>query len=297
MNHVLAPFRRFARRAALAGLAGIVLVALDASAQVGDLGRRARDAAARAQGNQPAGSAVTFDSVTLELTDARLEQVVKGLRAGKTVLDGRRGRPGWNTLAERRDAASNEATALEERHGAAFATFTERHTAVSQCRDVEFDNVRQMRQQETMQRAMADPNLAMRFVELSQAIQAAQARGDTAETNRLIREMEAAFGGATRADSVAVDQKCGRLPAPPPTMVRRDSLRALTDTLNEHLRRLEIEADTMAIHGSGLTGEQMGMARERITMYLAQEEGKHSGFTAIELKALAARRAELVALL
>ncbi len=300
MIHALVPSRRLLRRAALAGLAGIVCAATLAPAQVGDLRRRAREAAANAAGVEPAADgAVAFDSVTLELTAARVDGFIKGLRASKTVLDGGRGRPGWNAMAERRDAASNDAAAIQERHGAAFDAYNERYNTVGDCRSGEFANYKEMRHQEFTQRVMTDPDLAIRLTQISQAAQAAQASGDTAAMNRAAREMEAVMGGPTRADSAAVDTKCGRLPAPPPTMVRRDSLRALTDTLNEHLRRLEIEADTAALVASGMNDAQLFQARERITAFLGQDPKAghvYRGYTAVEVKALSARRDELVAL-
>lgn len=298
MNIVQVSRGRLARRAVLAGIASLACITVTVAAQVGNLGRRAREAAARAAGvEQPAGEQVTFDSVTLELTAARLDQVMKGLRAGKAVLDGGRGRPSWRAMAERRDAAANEAAEIEQQQETAFAAFTERQSAVSQCRESEFYDISQMRRQERMQQAMSDPNLAMRFAQMAQAVQEAQARGDTAEVARLAREMDVAFGGPTRADSQAVDRKCGPIPATPAAMLRRNALRALTDTLNDSLRAVEIRADSVTVRGSGLTAAQMAMARERVEMYIAQEGEKHSGFTSVELVALAAKRDELAALL
>jgi len=300
MIHSLTPSRCLLRRAALAGLAGTVFVSLTAAAQVGDLGRRARDAATRAPGAQPTGDgAVTFDDVTLELTPARVEQYIKGLRASKAALE-RQDRSSWNALAERRDAASNAAADLQERNHDAFTAFEERHATVLQCREEEIRNANELRRQETMQRAMADVNVAMRFAELSQAYQAAQARGDTAEMNRISKEMDRSFGGATRADTAAAHRKCGPLPTRPPAMARRDSLQAVADTLNERLRRLETEADTAAVIASGMTAHQLFIAGERIGAFLGQEPKAghvYRGFTVVEVKALTARREELVALM
>ena len=74
----------------------------------------------------------------LELTNARLEQVVKGLRAFKAVLDGRPGKPGWDALAARRDAAATEVADLEQRHGTAITAFHERDQAIKNCREAAF---------------------------------------------------------------------------------------------------------------------------------------------------------------
>ena len=120
MRHPQAPSLRLVRRAALAGLAGMVFVSHTAAAQIGDLRRRARAAVTGQTATRPCDSAkVVFDTLVLELTSARLEQVLKGLRAAKALLDGRPGKPGWDALAARRDAAAKEVEDLEQQHGAA----------------------------------------------------------------------------------------------------------------------------------------------------------------------------------
>ena len=302
MRHPSArPLGQVLHRIALAGLLAAFLVPLPARAQIPKVRRRAQDAAARAAGVEqpkPQCQAVAFDSVVQELTAARLEQVMKGLRARRQVLDGRRGAPGWNALVSRRDAAASEAAALSERHGGEIDAYRQRRTAIEQCRDEQFRERKRVNEAALQTRAMTDQAFMQKYAELAQQMADAQQRGDTAAMHRLMAEVQT-LTDPTRDDSLAVDRHCGRLPAPPVPLVRLDSLRALEDSLNAQLRRREQEADTVAMGASGLTAQQMAMGQERAEMFLAKlaAEAAPCGFSEVEVTALRARRAELDELL
>src|SRR5690348_2529028 len=88
-----------------------------ASAQIGGLVKRATkkvgeqqvdkqvDARAEAVAPSSPGAAPKFDDVTLELTNDRIAQIIRGLSAGRAVLDGANGSPSRATLVARRDEA------------------------------------------------------------------------------------------------------------------------------------------------------------------------------------------------
>jgi hypothetical protein len=214
-------------------------------------------------------------------------------------MDGQRGAPSWNALVSRRDAAANAATDLVNRKGPEIDAYRERRDRIAQCRDEAFGEKREARRQASTQRAMSDPDFMRQTAELTQRVMEAQQRGDTAVMRRLNQQVIDLIEGPTREDSLAVDRHCGKLPAPPASLVQLDSLRALEDSLNAQMRRREQEADTMAVAASGLTSPQLAMGQERAEMFLAKlaAEGTMCGFSDAEVVALKARRPELEELL
>ena len=294
------------QRIALAGLLGAVLLPPPVGAQIPNVRRRATDAATRAAGvdTQPkaqcrAAQAAVFDSITVELNPARLERVMKALRARREVMDGRGGAPGWNTMVTRRDAAANAAADLVTRKGQEMDAYREQRDRIAQCRDEAFSEKRQAHRDASMQRAMSDPDFMQRMAMLSQQVLEAQQRGDTAAVNRLAKESQALLEGPTREDSLAVDRHCGQPPRPPASLVQYDSLVALQDTLNVQMQRRTQEADTAGVGASGMTSRQLAMAQERAEMFLAAQgaETAACGYTDAELAALKAKQAALDELL
>lgn len=304
MTHIPTRSRRdVLHRSALAGLLGAVLLPGPVGAQIPNVRRRAQDAAVRAAGvdtqPNPCRRTVVFDSVMLELTSPRLEQVLKGLRARRQVLNGRRGAPSWNAMVTQRDAAANAAADLLDRKGPEMDAYRERLNRITQCRDSAFSEKRQAKREASMQRTMTDPDFMRQTTELAVRVAEAQQKGDTAEMMRLNGQLVALLEGGTREDTLAVDRHCGRLPAPPASLTQLDSLQALQDTLNAQLQRREQEAASVAIGASGLTAQQMAMGQERAEMFLAQAaaEGALCGFSPAERAALKAEQAELDELL
>jgi hypothetical protein len=291
------------QRIALAVLLGVVMPPPPAGAQIPSVRRRAQDAATRAVrvDTQPTCPAVAFDSNTVELTAARVDRLIKGLRARRDVLNGRRGAPSWNAMVTQRDAASNAAADLVTRKGPEMDAYRERRDSIARCRDEAFGEKRRARQQQSFQRAASDPDFMRQTAELSQRIMEAQQRGDTAAVTRLTKEANNLMYEPTREDTLAVDRHCGRLPPPPASVAQLDSLRALEDSLNAQLRQREQDADSAALGsgGANMTKGQLHLAQERTEMFLAKlaSEGSLCGFSETEVTALKARRAELDELL
>jgi hypothetical protein len=295
--------RHAALRLALPLLAAAVL-APSADAQIPSVPRRVRETAARAAGTDSQTvrcDSVLFDSTKVELHAAQLDRMIKGMRASRDVLEGRRGNvPSWTAMASQRDAAANALATLLERKGSEMDAYRENHGRVDQCRGDAFHEKREARRNDNMQRVMSDPDFMQRLSELSLRMSEAQQRGDTAAANRLAKDLDNLTSGLTREDTVAVDRQCGRLPAPPASVVQRDSLQALQDTLWARMRRREAQADSAAIAASGMTTMQMFGARERLELFLAKssaESARICGYSEREQTAIRARRADLDELL
>lgn len=302
MSHVSArTLLRALRPVAFAVLVGVTAGPRPAAAQIPSVRRRAQDAATRAVrvDTQPACPAVAFDSGMVELTAARVDQLIKGLRARRDVYNGRRGAPGLSALENRRDSVANAAANLAERKGPEMDAYRQRRDSIARCRDEAFGEKRQARQQQSFQRAASDPDFMRQTAELSQRIMEAQQRGDTAAVTRLTKEANNLMMEPTREDTLAVDRHCGRVPAPPASMRQLDSLRALEDSLNAQVRSHEGEPDSVAASVSGLSPRQWMLGQERALIFLSKvaAEGSLCGFSPTEVTALKARRAELDELL
>ena len=108
------------RGLAIAIVAAVGLPMHVASAQLGGLVKKARDKVVENQvekqidkrtgGSSGPATAPKFDEVTLELTAERVAQMIRGLSAGRAVLDGRA------SLVTRRDDAAQKSADLHDKN-------------------------------------------------------------------------------------------------------------------------------------------------------------------------------------
>lgn len=102
----------------LALLAACALAPADAQAQFGGLKRKLEQQMGRAVLGEEGGRAPKFDDRVLEITDARLEQLVRGLRAEAVEVE----------REEKRMAAEDAKAADYERRGEAYAKCADPYT-------------------------------------------------------------------------------------------------------------------------------------------------------------------------
>lgn len=280
-----------------------------ASAQLGGLVRKARDKAVEQQVDKRIGGTTAsnpgtppkFDDVTLELTADRVGQIIRGVTAGRAVLDGASGAPSRVTLVGRRDDAARRSSALSSANSKVFDTYNEKRDASQRCRNDAMFASREQRQKNSQQRsqelsskAMSDPVFREKAMAAAQKMAAAQQRGDTAELRRLGAELGVTPNDA-KPDTLAADKACGREPAKPAAMVEMEQLDAQARALSDQIRQLEEKSAATEVKESGLNDRQFLMARERVESYLSAMKYKSQprGFSASELEALSARRADL----
>ena len=301
--------RRGVAIAATTVIAAIALPVHNASAQIGGLVRKARDKAVEQQvekrlpgsnASNP-GAPPKFDDVTVELTAERVTAIIRGLGAGRAVLDGANGAPGRATLVARRDEASQKSADLSTANAKAFNAYTEKRDASQNCRNEAMSASREKRQAAAEERnkqlaskAMTDPAFREKAVTIGQKMGVAQQKGDTAEIRRLSAELGIGIDDP-KPDTLAADKACGREPAKPPAMVEVDRLDAQVRTLTDQIRQLEEKSAATEVKESGLNERQFHMARERIEAYLSSLKYKSQpgGFSKAEVDALGARRADL----
>ena len=306
--------RAFSRRGVAAAVVASLAVPFHgAHAQLGGLVKKAKDRVVEQQvANQVEkrvnaaasnpGGAPKFDDTTLELTNDRVSQMIRGLSAGRAVLDGANGSPSRATLIAQRDQAANQSADLAQKNSKAIDAYTVKRDESQRCRNDAIHASREKRQQANDQRmkelqakAMSDPAFREKAIAMAQKMAVAQQKGDTAEVRRLMIELNGGAPESDNADSLAADKACGSLPAQPAAMVQSEKLNAQANKLTESIRQLEEQAAETEVKESKLTERQYQMARERIEAYLSavKYNAEPGGFSAGERQALGARRADL----
>jgi hypothetical protein len=317
MSHAYHQRARLRSRRGLAvaviGSLALSLPLHNASAQIGGLMRKARDKAIEQQVEKrtntvtapnasTAGGAPKYDDVTLELTSDRVAQVLRGLAAGRAVLDGANGSPSRASLTARRDDASRKSAALSDANNKTFDAYYVKRDDAQRCRnDAERassqkrQQANEQKQKEFQAKAMSDPAFREKVMAISQKMAVAQQRGDTAEVRRLMVQLNGGSADDAKTDSTAADKACGSMPAKPAAMVQVEQLDAQVSSLADEIRKLEETSAAAEVKESGLTERQYLMARERIEAYLSAVKYKSQprGFGPGELEALGARRADL----
>jgi len=282
-----------------------------ASAQLGGLVKKARDKVVENQvekqidkrtgaASNP-GAPPKFDDVTVELTSERLAGVIRGLTAGRALLDGANGSPSRATLVTRRDEAAQKSGTLSSENEKLIEAYREKYRQNERCRN---DAMRassdkrnaaaEQRNNELRAKAMSDPAFRDKAVALAQKMGEAQARGDTVAFRKLAAEMGLTMDDP-KPDTLAADKACGREPAKPAVLAQMEQLDAQAQKLTEDIRLLEEKSAATEIKESGLDERQFLMARERVEAYLSAMKYKSQprGFSAGELEALGAQRATL----
>ena len=306
--------RVFSRRGiAVAVVASLALPCYGAYAQLGGLVKKAKDRVVEQQvANQvekrvnpvasDPGPPPKFDDVTLELTNDRISQIILGLSAGRAVLEGANGSPSRVTLVAQRDDAARQSADLSQKNAKSFDAYNEKRDASQRCRNDAIHASREKRQQANDQRAkefqakaMSDPAFREKAMAIAQKMAVAQQKGDTAEVRRLMIELNGGAPESDNVDSLAADKACGSAPPQPAAMVQSEKLNALANKLTEAIRQLEEQAAETEVKESKLEERQYHMARERIEAYLSamKYNSQPRGFSAGELQALGARRADL----
>ncbi|HVX88422.1 MAG TPA: hypothetical protein VG940_05800 [Gemmatimonadales bacterium] len=218
------------------------------------------------QGASPDTRAPSFDDRVLEITDARVTSLIRGLEIEK------RQRP---ALADgyRRNADARAADAVARRGAEG------REEQVSLC----------FQRSPEYQAVFADTGEAgqAKMVALANRIQALQARGDY---NAIQAISDSVTRVASRRDSLltAARARCDAIPAakvptgPPPA----EPSRPLADSLR-----------VLGAGGAGLTSDQYAILRERVLAYLSTDEAELRRslyvFSGGELAVLRARKSDL----
>lgn len=290
-------------------LTATLMLPATSPAQVGGLIKRgAGKAAERAvdkavdkavDSKKPTTPAPKFDDEVLELTNARIDQVVRGIKA----FNDARAKADVSGAMKAYEAAQARSSDYSTRYSEQRQAFEEKAREVTQCRadiiDAQHDANRAA-MDEKMQAMQTDPAkmraMSIKAMEWNPKLAALQTKGDTAGLRAAMAQMQrelAVIAGVTvDVDSSKADTKCGKPPRAPAWLAAWDSTDAEVRALGARVREAEMAGQGEAVAASGLTDRQFHVARERIEDFV--KDGT-MGFSKAERTALGARKAELKA--
>ena len=264
--------------AALSGLQPAAVLA-----GLGGLTKSVKDKATQAaKPTQPAkGTPPQFDATTVELTGDMLDKLIACRKAANEVT---RDRP---KRVERSAQIEKELNELQgKNHDAIFENGNQRNE-VQNCRSGEMERLKQEKIGQLMVRAQGNAQLIQKLTDVSMATSQAQAAGDTAKASRLQQELYQ-LAGFTRADTLAIDKKCGQVPPVHPAQIRIDALNQEWNDVLAKIRAMDEQAIKVEKEKCGMNQEQLGQAWDRIKKYCGGDLS--AGFSDAELKALGERK-------
>jgi hypothetical protein len=216
------------------------------------------------------------------LTTETFNKVLVGIHASDKVLAQR------DQILSARDAQQVELNQLIEANRPVHEKYEAENSRVVECRNKNFEKLSSAfseeidRKMKAMQgNPQAVPHMREVALKYAQPIQTAQQKGDTAELIRLTGQMQAELLGVDprekyKADTVATDAKCGKLPTPPAALVHEDSLRVQIAASGDSIRSLESQAVDAGVTASGLDRMQYLELKERVYTIYLDLSGGHS---------------------
>jgi len=245
-----------------------------ADARIGNPIKKAKQAVEKtvepsSQPNASSNNKVAFDDITVELTEARVQQI---MTAYEKSAEAGAGRP---ALVAKRDQANDEKNKILDQEGDAIRDLQNKRDDIATCCGHEYQQAQERRAHEYTQKVMSgDPALLQRNAKLAQEYNAAVQKGDSVA----IAKAQAALNGEivlSREDSLQVRQKCGTPPPKSAAEKRLEELDKQTASLDEQIRDIDKKVAAAQAKTGDLTPQQWGMATERIQMYL-QSHSAHA---------------------
>jgi len=285
---------RYSKQLVLTALATAVGVTTPgvAHAQFGGLIKRVKKIA-----SMPSSDAPHFDATMVELTPTQIDAVMRGLTASVKAVSGP---DGVAALAQRIKASVAEEDAIKAAHPSTERDqYANRTTSVTECRENVLAKLSNAHESQLTSRMMTNPAFRQEYSKEALELQKASERHDSVAIAKIQRRMAVTMNPNARADTVAANKQCGTPPARPTWMARLDTLPIARGQWQGRIRDLQSSGRAAGVQASGLTESQFGMAQERIQLYLGRSSAHaaQTGFSEIELAALAEKENELRSLL
>jgi hypothetical protein len=263
-------------------LAVLVLFALPAHAQLGAL-KKKLDKATGNPAQQPVAAPV-FDNVTLEITQERIEKLTAAKRAVRTFAQGPKGPAAYEKLIQPLD---NRQVAIYEKQVDAINAWDQKRRDYENCVDSVLSAITDQKNSQMRSQAQSDPSFLQKMMQLSQAMMAAQQKGDTAEMRKITQQIER-MKEPTKADSAEAAKRC-TYPTPPALVKEWIGLKRQIDSLNNLKQDAENQQAKIEEPISGMNARQSAIFCERIKLYAQQLKQKkpHVGYSDDEVKRLA----------
>ena len=273
------------------GLAGFVflLLALVVSAAEARIGipRKVKDTVTKSADKKTTPQAseepVVFDDVTLELTEARLAEIMSICERIQKLSSGRPG------LVAEVDKANEERSKFREKNDPKMQALRDKRSEIEACRHDAFSEIRDRKTKDYSERALTDPALREKYQKAAMQYNAAAAQGDSVAIQKLNEVMYSEIL-PSKEDSAGVDRKCGTVPSTSPEEKKLEALDKAVADAQQKVADLDAKIATEVASTKGsMTRGQWAMAVERIQMYLAKKansKGDPAGYSDEEIKAL-----------
>jgi hypothetical protein len=250
--------------------------ATPASAQLGRLMKKAKEAAAQQAGEKAVDKAVpsagrklkSSDAFGPELTSASLDGVFRGLASlekSKASADAARAkaRELQNTLSKSVDAHDKERQ-----------SFDAKYQQTSACRDSVIESRGSAAQAAALKRMQTDPAAQAQMIKTAGELALKNTTStDTADVRAAYLKLMKSQGLDPKADSAAAVKQCGTLPAKPAWLAEQDTLRARAARAEGEVREIESRFNDDAASASGMDNRAFALARERVMHWYIETHG------------------------
>lgn len=269
-------------------------IATPASAQLGGLMRKAKEAAAAKAVESTIGptgkNLKASDTFGPELTEASLDGVLRGLAA----LEKTRDQAAQVRLeGQQLQAAYARSSSAHEKER---QTFEKNHDRIGACQDSVIGTRGAAAQAAFLKKLMSDPAAQAEMVKAAADLGRMQATStDTNAVRDAYFEMAKKQGVDPKADTVAAIKQCGSIPVKPAWLIEQDSLREQGNRAEGEARDLEYKANDDAAAAAGMDHRAFALARERLLHWYSETHGGSpiQAFGKDERKLLESRKADI----
>ena len=263
-------------RALVLAIAATLIVAPASHAQIGGFLKKKAQEAAQAKVEQQNKAT---DPKDVAMSESDLSALFRGLDAELPKAEKAR------NLSRRADSLDKAADALSQSHQVEYGVYEKRRSAVADCRSSEFSRLNDAHSTE-MQKHQGDPMMMARIQQVAMAhvtaTNKAMQAGDTValakENEDYMKKIMAIAGVEPKADSAAVDKKCGPLPKEPAWIGQSEKMKKDAEEARTQYKMADSDIISTGAAASGMNIEQYGQARERlIAWYHSTNGGKNKG--------------------
>jgi hypothetical protein len=272
-----------------------------AHAQFGGLLNKAKEKAAEKAAEKASEKAAPVEPGE-QLTTDLLGSVLRGANAADRILADR------DKIVTAREAKRKELTDLMDRNQPVHRAYEEANGKILECRNASFSKLNEARDAKAEARLktlQADPAFMgkMQLVGLkyAKAMADAQQKQDPVALQKVQTDMMKELTGVDifvdlKADSVATDAQCGKLPEMPAALVAEEKAQKAITAGDDSLRVLEAKAVNVGAQASGLEQVRYLQLKERtlgILKKLTGEAGQMAKFGDEEMDVVKKRQGDL----
>lgn len=212
-------------------------------------------------------NSVTFDDMTVELTPARIDQVITALNEACAQAAGRA------AVAEELNQAQQEQASFQEKHGEELQKVRDQRDEAERCRKEAITTLCNEKMMHYSQTALTDRANLDKFQKIAAKYNAAAAGGDSVAIAKAQTEMMAVMM-PSHEDSVNATKNCPPVPGKTALEAQKEKLDAKSAAIFDKLRAIDDKVAAAQEKKGGMNRAQFATAHERIWMWLMRRNSK-----------------------